>query len=96
MTDNAYPHKLQFPFRKTFDPNQMSKNKADMQWNSDLGASGTGADPTYSSTRRMKRRIEKEVMKQELKYHRLSMDVKVRALEAIVKLQGERLMRLQT
>jgi len=42
----------------------------------------------------MKRRIEKEVMKQELKYHRMSMDVKVRALEAIVKLQGERLMRL--
>ena len=45
--------------------------------------------------RRMKRRIEKEVLKQEMQFHRQQQEVKIKALEGIVKLQGERVTRLQ-
>ena len=54
--------RLQFPFRRTFDPNASNK-KSDQLWMTE----GEGPDgPGYSSMRRMKRRIEKEVMKQEM------------------------------
>lgn len=43
----------------------------------------------------MKRRIEKEVLKQEMTYHREQLDVKIKACEALAKLQGDRLTRLQ-
>jgi len=42
----------------------MTKNKADMAWNSDMTNNPDANDfNNYSSTRRMKRRIEKEVLK---------------------------------
>ena len=44
----------------------------------------------------MKKRIEKEVMKQEMRFHRMQQEVKIKALEGIVKLQGERITRMQS
>ena len=57
--------RLQFPFRRTFDPNASNK-KSDQLWQQDGGGDKVG----YSSMRRMKRRIEKEVLKQEMQFHR--------------------------
>ena len=81
---------MQYPFRKTFDG---TNKKSDLLWNADVGAKDPAQN--YSSLRRMKKRIEKEVLKQEMQFHRQQQEVKIKALEAIVKLQGDRITRMQ-
>ena len=85
MTDSAKdakPVRLMFPFK--------NPNASKQLWNQE------GTDKVcYSGMRRMKRRIEKEVLKQEMQFHHQQQEVKIKALEAIIKMQQERLTRLQ-
>lgn len=74
---------LSLPFRKTYG------TPVDALWHQD-SANSDGA-----SLRRMRRRIEKEVLKQEMLYHRQQMEIKIKSLEAICELQSEKISRIQ-